>query len=125
MADAILADSYAYLALIEGNERYRRIFQRGGILTTALNVVEVYGALLRRMDQAEALAFSTALLSSIVDVPPETALRAAEFRRRMISDKRQCSHIDAWGYCAAAALGMKFLTGDPVFKGLENVEFVR
>ena len=121
----MLADSYAYLAIVEGNERYRCIFQRGGIVTTALNVVEVYGALLRRMDKAEALAFSTALLSSIVDVPPETALRAAEFRRRMTSEKRQCSHIDAWGFCAALALGLKFLTGDPVFKGLENVEFVR
>ena len=32
---------------------------------------------------------------------------------------------DAWSYCAARALKTRFLTGDPVFKGLENVEFVR
>ena len=125
MIEAYLADSYAFLALVEGNERYRRIFQRGGIQTTALNVVEVYWALLRRMDPDEALAFSSALLSRVVDVPPEAALRAAEFRRRMALEKKHCSHIDAWGYCAAQALGLRFLTGDPVFKGLDNVEFVR
>lgn len=90
-----------------------------------MNVVEVYGALLRRIDPADALRFATSLLSSLADVPSEVALRAAEFRRKMACEKRQCSHIDAGSYCAAEALGIRFLTGDPVFKGLENVEFVR
>jgi hypothetical protein len=43
----------------------------------------------------------------------------------MAAQKLNYSYIDAWGYCAAEALGIRFLTGDPVFKGLENVEFVR
>jgi len=125
LAEQILADSYAYLALVEGNERYRRIFQRGGIFTTAMNVVEVCGALLRRMPPDDAIAFSSSILSTVVDVPTEVAIAAAQFRRKMASEGHKCSHIDAWSYCAASALGLRFLTGDPVFKGLENVEFVR
>jgi predicted nucleic acid-binding protein len=121
----LLADSYAFLALIEGNDRYRAIFARGCFVTTAMNVVEVYTALMRRMEPAEARAFAKRMLSVVVEVPPETALSAAEFRRKMRESGKDCSHIDAWGWAAAKALGRKFLTGDQAFKGVENVEFVR
>ena len=124
MAD-LLADSYAFLALIEGNDRYKAIFERRNFVTTAMNVVEVYSALLRRMEPAAARELARTMLSSVVEVPPETALAAAEFRRRMRESGMECSHIDAWGWAAAKALGRKFLTGDPAFKGVENVEFVR
>ena len=39
--------------------------------------------------------------------------------------KRDCSYIDAGGHAAARQLGVPFLTGDPLFKGLANVDFVR
>ena len=121
----LLADSYAFIAHFEGNPRYVRIFSTARILTTAMNVVEIHSTLLRRLDPEKARQFSGLVLAKVVDVPLEVALRAAEFKRKMALQKLNCSHIDAWGYCAAAALGMKFLTGDPVFKGLDNVEFVR
>jgi len=121
----LLADSFAFIALFEDNERYRRLFSRGGIVTTAMNVLEIYGNLLRRYGREEALGFASPVLPMVVDVPPETALPAAEFRLRMSKEGRPCSHIDAWGWAAAKALGRKFLTGDPAFKGVDNVEFVR
>ena len=120
-----LADSYAFVAFFEDNERYKRLFASAKIATTAMNVLEVCSVLLRRIDKDEALEFSQAMLSRVVDVRPEVALMAAELRRKMAQEKRQCSLIDAWGYAAAVAHGLKFLTGDPAFKGLENVEFVR
>ena len=121
----LLADSYAFIALFEGNERYRRLFSRGKLVTTAMNILEIYGTLLRRYGRDEALAFVRPILSMTVEVPAETAITAAEFRLRMSGEKRPCSHIDAWGWAAAKALGRKFLTGDSAFKGVENVEFVR
>jgi predicted nucleic acid-binding protein len=120
-----LADSYALVALLEGKERYVRIFRRKILATTALNVLEVYATLLRRFDHAQAREKSAAFLPLAVPVPAETVLRAGDFRHRMRSMKRDCSYIDAWGYASARHLGVPFLTGDPAFRGIEQVEFVR
>jgi predicted nucleic acid-binding protein len=119
------ADSYALVAYLEGNPRYSRIFSRRVLCTSALNLLELYATLLRRIDAQEARSLSVPFLPLVIDVPAEVALNAAEFRQSMRSNKRDCSYIDAWGYAAAAELGVPFLTGDPSFKSLENVEFVR
>jgi len=120
-----LADSYALVAFLEGNERYVRIFRRKLLATTALNVLELYATLLRRLDTAEAREKCAAFLPLAVPVPAEIALTAGDFRHRMRSMKKDCSYVDAWGYAAARHLGIPFLTGDPAFRGIAHVEFVR
>ena len=120
-----LADSYALVAFLEGNDRYVRIFRRKRMVTTALNVFEVYATLLRRVDEEKAKEVCSGLLPLTVDVPPEVALVAGDFRHRMRSIKRDCSYIDAWGYATARDLRVPFLTGDPAFRGIDHVEFVR
>jgi PIN domain-containing protein len=120
-----LADSYALIAFLEGNDRYARIFRRKTLATTALNVLEVYATLLRRLERAEARELCSGFLSLTVPVPGEVSLVAGEFRHLMRSKKRDCSYIDSWGYAAAQQLRVPFLTGDPAFRGIENVEFVR
>jgi len=120
-----LADSYALVAFLEGNDRYGRIFRRKTLATTALNVLEVYATLLRRLERAEARDICTGFLPLVVTVPAEVALVAGDFRHLMRSRKRDCSYVDSWGYAAAQQLGIPFLTGDPSFRGIENVEFVR
>ena len=124
MAD-FLADSYAFIEAFGGNERYARIFRHRSVVTTALNVLEVYATLLRRIDRGEARSHALALLQLVHEIPSEVAMAAGEFRQAMRDRQRDCSYVDAWGYASAQALGMRFLTGDPAFKGLENVEFVR
>lgn len=121
----LLADSYALIELFGGNPRYVPVFRAEDVATTALNVVEVYSALLRRLPQEEAETYARACLARVVDVPSTAALRAAEFRTEMHDRKRNCSHVDAWGYAAAEVLGRKFLTGDEAFHGLSNVQFVK
>lgn len=121
----LLADSYALIELLGGNPKYVPIFRSGDVVTTALNVVEVYSALLRRLPREEAEGDARACLARVVEVPSTAALRAAEFRVEMHDRKRNCSHVDAWGYAAAEVLGRKFLTGDEAFRGLDNVEFVK
>ncbi len=45
--------------------------------------------------------------------------------RRQLRDKRlNVSYADAMGYYLARKLGVKFLTGDMVFRSLANVEYV-
>lgn len=124
MAD-LLADSYAFLELFGGNPRYASVFRSHSIATTAVNVLEVYAALLRRIDRSDALSHARAMLPVVVEVPREAALRAAEFRVEMSAKQRNCSTADAWGYAAASALRRRFLTGDEAFRGLPNVEFVK
>lgn len=121
----LFADSYAIVALFEGNERYVRIFRRGRVVTSAFNVLEVYATLLRRLTPAEAEEKARAILEIVRDISPEVALDAAQFRQEMRHRRRDCSYVDAWGYAAARSLGMPFLTGDPSFKGVPGVEFVR
>jgi len=119
------ADSYALVALLEGNERYVRIFRRKAIVTSTLNLLEVYSTLLRRFDRDESRELTAGVTSMIVPVPPEIAYAAGEFRQSMRSQRRDCSYIDAWGYASARHLGIPFLTGDPAFRHVEKVEFVR
>jgi predicted nucleic acid-binding protein len=120
-----LGDSYAFVALFEGNARYARILRHKSVVTTSLNVIEVYATLLRRLESSEARTHALALLPLVREIPPETAIAAGEFRRSMQARKRDCSYIDSWGYASAQALGIRFLTGDPAFKGIEQVAFVR
>lgn len=120
-----LADSYALVAFLEGNDRYEKIFRRKALATTALNVLEVYATLLRRLDRAEAREVCSGFLPLTVPVPDEVAFVAGEFRHLMRSKKKDCSYIDSWGYAASRHLEVPFLTGDPSFRGVENVEFVR
>jgi predicted nucleic acid-binding protein len=119
------ADSYAFIAHFQGNPRYNRIFRKKTVVTSAMNVLEVYSTLARRIEEPEARRLATAILPSVVHVPAEVALHAGSFRQSMRARRRDCSHIDAWGYASANYLGVPFLTGDTAFKGVEQVDFVR
>lgn len=121
----LFADSYALVAFLEGNERYVKIFRHKALVTSAMNVLEVYATLLRRIGRAEAREIASALNQIVTEVPPEVALDAGDFRYWMRRNQRDCSYIDAWGYAASRSLGLPFLTGDPAFKRVAHVEFVR
>lgn len=127
-----LADTYALMRAFEGHPRYAGIF-RGSkrVVTTAFNALELYHCLLRDGTSPDAAeTFARACLKRVVHIAPDVALAAGPTKLRLNAalrargEKARISYVDAWGYEAARALGMKFLTGDPVFKGLPDVEFV-
>ncbi len=124
MADCF-ADSYGLVALLAGERRYARIFQSEDVVTSAMNVLEVYATLLRKVPPSEARAVAIGLLGSVIEVPTEVAFSAAEFRQRMRARRRDCSYIDAWGYAAARHFSIPFLTGDSAFEGIDGVRFLR
>jgi len=121
----LFADSYALVALLEGNDHYIRIFRENEVVTSSINVLEVYATLLRRIDPSEARKIAIGLLTMVTPIPPEVALSAAEFRHSLRARKRDCSYASAWGYTAAQHLRVPFLTGDPAFRVVEHVKFVQ
>jgi predicted nucleic acid-binding protein len=52
-------------------------------------------------------------------------LNASEFRLSANRTGKKFSLVDALGYSYSKKLGIKFLTGDREFNGLENVEYVK
>ena len=127
-----LGDTYAFIEAFTGHPRYGRILRSGGVVTTSLNVVELHYSLLRvEVPPEEAERYSRATLRLAVEVPSEVAIAAARTRFAMNEKFRaagsnmRISYVDAWGYEAAQALELPFLTGDPAFKGVRGVSFVR
>jgi hypothetical protein len=128
----LLADTYAFVEALSGNPRYERILRSPAVVTTANNVQELHYALcIRGVPQEEADRIAGGALARVVEVPASVALDASRTRvasndaQRRARSKLRMSHVDAWGYAAAQALGLKFLTGDPIFRKLPGVEFVR
>jgi uncharacterized protein with PIN domain len=103
-----------------------------GAVTTALNVLEMHYALTRAgSPPVEVERIARAALRMVVEVPPDVAIQASRTRlainegARASGSRERLSFIDAWGYEAARAMGLRFLTGDPLFRKMPGVEFVR
>jgi len=106
--------------------RFRPYFRAGRGVTTWLQLMETYCVLLRNgKTVAEAgevtSSFEGHLLDfSFRDVQAAMTLRLAWHRRR-----KRISYVDALGYHLARERGLKFLTGDPEFRGAPGVTFMR
>jgi len=114
-------DTYAMVEIARGNPRYQKYLDQERIILTKLNMVELYYAILRDFNEVEAKKHYFFYLPFIEEITDEVVFEAMKFRL----EHRNLSYADCVGYMTAKAKGEKFLTGDIVFKGLENVEFVR
>ena len=116
------ADTYALIEILRGNPRYRRYTQ---IITGEPNMMELAYVLVRDYGKEEALRILRRIRGSIPVVIPtdEDYTRAAE--KRLEWKDRNVSLIDTLGYVLAREMGLKFLTGDREFKGVEDVEWVK
>ena len=126
MAD-FLADTYALWALYNGSARYRPYFERKDLVTTSMNLVEFAATLLRagRIEERELKVILSPLRGLVIEPASEVVEAAASFKASMAKARRNCSHIDAWGYATARSLAVPFLTGDEAFRSLPGVEFVK
>lgn len=122
MTDIFFFDSYALMEIILGNLNYKP-FTKSNIITTKLNIFEVYHGLLRDVDENEAEKFLNEYYPFTIDFNGEDIKNAAKLRVQ--HKKRDLSMTDCIGFILAKRLGIKFLTGDKEFKEMENVEFVK
>ncbi|MBI4210359.1 MAG: hypothetical protein HY544_02525 [Candidatus Diapherotrites archaeon] len=58
-----------------------------------------------------------------IPINESVIIEANGFRKE--NKRLKMPYIDCLGYAIARSRGIKFLTGDNAFKGLENVEFVK
>jgi predicted nucleic acid-binding protein len=122
MNETLFFDTYAIIEIIKGNANYDK-YKECGKITSMLNLLELYYALLKDYGEKTAAEYFDIFLPFIIPYNEETIKHAAKFRFKNIKNK--FSYIDSLGYIIALENSVKFLTGDPHFEGMPNVEFVR
>ncbi len=115
-------DSYAFFEILKGNNNYRK-YENVGIVTTKLNMFELYLGVLREVNEVEAEKVLDKYSPFVVDFNQDVIKNAAKLK--ILLNKRDVSMTDCIGYCLAKQLGIRFLTGDDAFRDLDNVEFVK
>jgi len=115
-------DTYAILEIINGNENYRK-FEQLTIITSVLNLGELYYILLKQFSDDEIKQRIGRFKLSFLEITPNAVVNAA--RLRFKNKKKGLSYIDCISYAIALEKELKFLTGDKEFKSMPNVEFVK
>ncbi|HLC91027.1 MAG TPA: PIN domain-containing protein [Candidatus Nanoarchaeia archaeon] len=115
-------DSYAFIELMKKNRNYEA-FNNVPFCTTQVNIFEVHYYLTKTIGDGPADFFAETMRPSVAPIDFETIKEASHFRFE--HKKKKFSMVDCIGYMTAKRLGVKFLTGDREFEGMDNVEFVK
>lgn len=115
-------DSYAFFEILRGSNGYGS-YKKCGIVTTKLNIFELYLGLLRDVNEKTAEENLNKYYPFVVDYDEQIIKDAAGLKHKL--NKRDVSMTDCIGYILAKRLRIKFLTGDKQFENMENVEFVK
>ena len=115
-------DSYAFFEILKGNNNYQH-YKKCKIVTTKLNLFELYLGLLRDIDEETAEKYLETYYPFVIDFDKVIIKSAAKLKNKL--NKRNISMADCIGYSLAKQLEIKFLTGDKEFESLDNVEFVK
>jgi len=116
-------DSYAFFEVIEGNKNYLPFSENIALITTKLNLMELYYGLASNYDKNTASKYFNKYKKYCIEISFELIEKAMNFK--IENRKKNLSYIDCIGYVTAKESNAVFLTGDKEFEGLENVEFVR
>ncbi len=122
MTNAFFFDSYALIEITNGNPLYKK-YTGYEIITSKLNIFEVYYSLIKNNKFSQAEEFLEKGYLYIVDFSRDEIKVAAEFKNK--HKKINLSMTDCIGYAISLKFGIKFLTGDKEFEKFDNVEFVK
>lgn len=119
-------DTYALIELLKGNQNYEN-YSRADLVTTEFNILELTYALFRDFGRDEAANVINAMRVKVEVLLTDDSdyLNASEFRLSANRTGKKFSLVDALGYSYSRKLGIKFLTGDREFSGMENVKYVK
>jgi len=115
-------DTYAFVEVLKANPRYKKYSVGVAIITTKLNLMELYYGLLLQQGKEEAEKRYTEYIDFCVPIDDLIFKKACEFRAE--HKKRKLSYVGCIGYTIAKFRGIRFLTGDSQFEDLENVDAV-
>lgn len=115
-------DTYALIEIFEGNQSYLKYVDKPFFITL-LNFFEMHQYLLKIGNELFADEKAEIYVQHIQELNPALALKASKFRKQ--HKGKNLSMTDCIGYIFAKEKGLVFLTGDGMFEGIENVEFVK
>ena len=120
-------DTYALHEISQKGENYAAFVSDVGIVTTKLNLMELYYSYVAKDELETAERLFERFRQFCVNVDDDTLKKAMRVRARLKRDRKgsNFSYVDCIGYVMAKKLKVKFLTGDREFEGLDNVEFVK
>ncbi|MBI2574599.1 PIN domain-containing protein [Candidatus Woesearchaeota archaeon] len=116
-----LFDTSAIIEIIRENPKYDRYISEE-IITTSLNLGELYYFLLRKEGEKDAELWNNILKESLVDITHQAVIKAMRLRHK--NTGRNLSFVDCVSYELARLHGLTFLTADKGFTGLPGVELV-
>lgn len=116
-------DTYAFYEIIVGNQNYKPFTEDVKVITTQLNLMELYYQLLAIYNKEDVMIFFKRYEEFIVPISNSIIIEAMDFRK--LHYKKNLSYVDCIGYIIARKINIPFLTGDRQFENMENVEFVR
>jgi predicted nucleic acid-binding protein len=123
-AERFFYDSYAVLAYLSDNPKYRVFFEENDGILTKLNLMEICYRTLEVHGVQAAAQVVKAFAKYATDFGIADIEGAMKLRLKLKKKGLDISYADAMGYYLAKKSNIKFLTGDKYFKGLESVEFV-
>jgi len=124
MTDRFVFDTYALIALLEGNPAYLKHSRAIMVINDFIFAEYCYLTLRRYVDYPEeADTKARSVINTILSLSKDVIMDAMKFRYE--NRKKDMSATDCVSYIHARQLGIPFLTGDCAFEGLPGVEFVR
>ena len=120
---ALFYDTYALYAIALGEPNYQLYSKGYSILTTIMNLYELYYTLSNEGHTSLAEELFYRLLPACVKINPEDIKNAAHLR--LTNKKKNWSYIDSLGYTIALKENVSFLTGDKGFKDTPKVTYIK
>ena len=115
-------DTYALVEIYAGNAAYAK-FADKSFFITKLNLFELHQYMLRTGRESFADSEFDKYVLHTQEFSMEVMKKASKFRKH--HKGKNLSMTDCIGYIFAKEKGLVFLTGDGMFEGFENVEFVK
>ena len=115
-------DTYALIEIIKGSKDYE-IYTDSLLITSDLNLMELFYFLLRTYGKSKALEYFTEWEDIAVPIPKYVILKAMELK--LIYKKEKLSYVDCMGYTYAQDNNILFLTGDAKFENKSGVEYIK
>ena len=120
----IFLDTYAIIEIAVQNPNYKPYtLNSEEAITSVFNLIEIHFYYLKNFGIEEAEKAYNKVKSIVVPINDMIIKEANSFKLKNL--KKRFSFADCIGYATARKYNAKFVTGDYMFKGLEDVEFVK